>query len=592
VTLDEVFAAASLRAASLVPETSGYLALAIGDATSRLPLSHDDRALLLTTEGGMSSTRRGDVVTPEKAAKAMRDVLARLLAVSSGTMPGLAAAARPREESPRGIDAVIEEIEAALIPVNRAAAQRALARLSRETLRAKEAGKLKIKPKREASVRPPPPPRPAAAVAAAAPRVVFSEPPELAPIPEPPRVVITAPQQQDVFAEPPPLAPRIEPVVLVEAKPVVIEAQPVVDAEPIVVDAQPAVIEPQRIVAIEAEAEAAGSAAPSIALEALLHDPAQTPIGSGSITVAPAAVVETRATPDAPAVVEALSPEIEAETAVRADLVKVAFALPAMEAHALTPSPIAPRFEERDFAEPTPTTLGMAIEIDEAETPFSSMEVLHATALGGAALVEETSAPVVHAAVFEMPVIPAASLAPPSGPKTRADDLLATFAVSCSDAAALREATDCLKKLADLEPTPPPLAIAPPAPRAPIMAAAPVIARPTTPRAPVAAAAPKVARAAPAPLPLPAAKAQPALDALRDQLEEQGRSPRKRGRSGLSLVAALLAGAVVGLVAVTRLRPDLVTSFEERVGPALGSERTDRPAPPAPTLPAPAARPR
>jgi hypothetical protein len=87
VTLDEVFAAASAREASLVPETSGYLALAIGDATSRLPLLHDDRALLLSTEGGLSASRRGDVVTPEKAAKAMRDTLARLLAVSSGTMP-------------------------------------------------------------------------------------------------------------------------------------------------------------------------------------------------------------------------------------------------------------------------------------------------------------------------------------------------------------------------------------------------------------------------------------------------------------------------------------------------------------------------
>ena len=141
VTLDEVFAAAAARAASLVPETSGYLALAALDASSRLPLAHDDRALVLTTEGSMSLSRRGEVVAPEAAAKAMRDVLARLLAVSAGTMPSLAAAARPREESSRGVDAVIEQIEAALIPVNRAAARRALARLARETLRAKEAGK-------------------------------------------------------------------------------------------------------------------------------------------------------------------------------------------------------------------------------------------------------------------------------------------------------------------------------------------------------------------------------------------------------------------------------------------------------------------
>jgi hypothetical protein len=479
VTLDEVFAAASSRAASLVPETSGYLALAVGDATSRLPLLHDDRALLLTTEGGMSSSRRGDVVAPEQAAKAMRDLLARLLAVSSGTMPGLAAAARPREESARGVDAVIEEIEAALIPVNRAAARRALARLSRETLRAKEAGKLK--PKREASVRPPPRPVVVAAIE---------------------RVMISEPLAQSVFTEPPPLAPRVEAVVL--------------EAKPVVPDAQPAVPD-------------ADSAVPEVKL----------------------------------AVPEARSSGNEAETVIPEEQIVVAHAEPAVEALFQTPSPLAPRFQERDFAEPTPTMLGMAIEIDEAPTPFSAMEVVHATALGTAAPVEEHPAAVIHAPVVEMPVIPAPGVAPQSGLTTRADDLLATFAVSCSDAAALREATDCLKKLADLEPTPPPVDVAPPAP------------------------APKrIARAIAAPAPQPVAKAQPVLDALRDQLEEEGRSPRKRGRPGLSLVAALLAGAVVGLVAVTRLRPDLVTSFEERVGPALGSERTERPAAP----PAPAAR--
>lgn len=142
VTLDEVFAAATARAASLVPETSGYLALALGDATSRLPLAPDDRAVMLTTEGTVSVTRRGDPVSPRQAARTLRGVLARLLAASAGTMPGLAGAARAREESDRGVDAVVEEIEAALIPVNRAAARRALARLARETLRARELGKL------------------------------------------------------------------------------------------------------------------------------------------------------------------------------------------------------------------------------------------------------------------------------------------------------------------------------------------------------------------------------------------------------------------------------------------------------------------
>ncbi len=465
VTLDEVFAAASARAASLVPETSGYLALAVGDATSRLPLAHDDRALLLTTEGHLSLSRRGEVVAPEAAAKAMRDMLARLLAVSAGTMPGLAAAARPREESSRGVDAVIEEIEAALIPVNRAAARRALARLARETLRAKEAGKL-LRTKREASVRPPP--RPAIAVAAV----------------EAERKNESEPSARAVFSEPPPFAPKTETPVLT----------------------------------------------------------AQTPV--------PAARMAS----------------VEAETVIPDEQIVVAYA-----AALVTPSPPSPRLERARFAEPTPTTLGMSLEIDEASTPFSRMEMVHATALGPAALVEERDPTRIHAPVVERPVIPAPSLAPLRGPTTRADDLLATFAVSCSDAAAVRETTDCLKRLAGLEPTPSPLAAAPPAPKR--------IARATTPRAPAVAAL-SPARAALASV--PAAKALPVRDALGEELEEVGPAPRRRSRPGLSLFAALLAGAVVGLVAVLRFRPDLVGgALEEHVSPARGSERPAAPVDPA-----------
>ncbi|MGK3986700.1 hypothetical protein WME99_26875 [Sorangium sp. So ce136] len=143
VTLDEVLAAAHARCASLVPETSGYLALAVGDATSRLPLRLDDRAVLLTTEGTVTVRSRGEPVAPAEAARLLRDLLARLLAVSAGSMPNLAATARPRPKTEQDPDAVARELEAALIPVNRNAARRALARLARETLRAREAGRLK-----------------------------------------------------------------------------------------------------------------------------------------------------------------------------------------------------------------------------------------------------------------------------------------------------------------------------------------------------------------------------------------------------------------------------------------------------------------
>ncbi|WP_437721463.1 hypothetical protein [Sorangium sp. So ce861] len=143
VTLEEVLAAAHARCASLVPETSGYLALAVVDATSRLPLRLDDRAVLLTTEGTVTARSRGEPVAPAEAARLLRDLLARLLSASAGSMPNLAATARPRPASELDPDAVARELEAALIPVNRNAARRALARLARETLRAKEAGRLR-----------------------------------------------------------------------------------------------------------------------------------------------------------------------------------------------------------------------------------------------------------------------------------------------------------------------------------------------------------------------------------------------------------------------------------------------------------------
>ncbi|WP_437989981.1 hypothetical protein [Sorangium sp. So ce145] len=153
VTLEEVVAAAHARSASLVPETSGYLALAVSDATSRLPLRLDDRAVLLTTEGTVTVRTRGEAVAPAEAARLLRDLLARLLAASAGSMPNLTATARPRPAHEQDPEAVARELEAALIPVNRNAARRALARLARETLRAKEAGRLR-RPRPEVQARP------------------------------------------------------------------------------------------------------------------------------------------------------------------------------------------------------------------------------------------------------------------------------------------------------------------------------------------------------------------------------------------------------------------------------------------------------
>lgn len=152
VTLEEVLGAAKARAASLVPETSGYLALAIADASARLPFRLDDDMVALTTEGSVQVARGTVVVPAQESAQRIRDMLARLLALSIGSAPALAAASRARRESPVGVDGFIAELENALVPVNRAAARRALARLARETARARESGKLR---RRKTSKRPP-----------------------------------------------------------------------------------------------------------------------------------------------------------------------------------------------------------------------------------------------------------------------------------------------------------------------------------------------------------------------------------------------------------------------------------------------------
>ncbi len=141
VTFEEVLAAAGRRFAALAPETAGYMALAVGDAMARVPMRVHDRAVAITTEGSVIVQRKGGLVAPSEAALVLRDMLARMLAVSSGSMPGLSAAARPRVESDVGD--VVAQLEGALIPVNREAARRAIARIARETMRAREAGQIR-----------------------------------------------------------------------------------------------------------------------------------------------------------------------------------------------------------------------------------------------------------------------------------------------------------------------------------------------------------------------------------------------------------------------------------------------------------------
>ena len=145
VTLPQILVAASARHANMVPESAGYLVLALCEAIGCLPLIVPDSAIELSADGSVEVTQQGKVVGGPEAAQAMRDLFSRLLAVTTGPTPRLAAVARSRELSAeRSVEMVAAEVEAALVPMNRAAGKRSLGRLARETLRAIESGTLAL----------------------------------------------------------------------------------------------------------------------------------------------------------------------------------------------------------------------------------------------------------------------------------------------------------------------------------------------------------------------------------------------------------------------------------------------------------------
>lgn len=182
VTLPQILVAASARHANMVAESAAYLVLALCDAIGCLPLIIPDVAIELSADGTVALSQQGKVAPAPEASQAMRDLFTRLLAVTQGATPRLAAVARPRELSAeRGVDAFAAEVEAALVPMNRAAGKRSLGRLARETLRAIESGTLALHLQARAAAKE----APAAATAAVAPLMVAPAAIIPKPIPQP-----------------------------------------------------------------------------------------------------------------------------------------------------------------------------------------------------------------------------------------------------------------------------------------------------------------------------------------------------------------------------------------------------------------------
>jgi hypothetical protein len=139
VTLREILGATRQGAATLVPEWAGYLLLGLGRSTACLPLLIDLDRVRLSSEGVLSIEGDNQAMPMADALAQLQNLLQNMLELANGYMPGLERAARQHGDS---IDDWMKGLRRALIPMNRAAAKRSLARLARETLRAAARGRI------------------------------------------------------------------------------------------------------------------------------------------------------------------------------------------------------------------------------------------------------------------------------------------------------------------------------------------------------------------------------------------------------------------------------------------------------------------
>ncbi|HQY61188.1 MAG TPA: hypothetical protein PK141_07335, partial [Polyangiaceae bacterium] len=134
VTLEDVLTVVAAKRVPLAPELAGYLVLEIADGADPTGGAVEPRSVFIGDEGSVAVVRaRRTEPSAQDAEVSARSLLARLLEAGGSTTPALTATARRR--STGGLRALATEIESALIPVNRSAGRRALARLAREVKR-------------------------------------------------------------------------------------------------------------------------------------------------------------------------------------------------------------------------------------------------------------------------------------------------------------------------------------------------------------------------------------------------------------------------------------------------------------------------
>ncbi|HEX4514108.1 MAG TPA: hypothetical protein VH054_11245 [Polyangiaceae bacterium] len=131
VTLEEIFAVVSQKRAPLAPELAGYLVLELAEGVGNAG-EIDPRYVYVSEEGSVALVR-GPNEAAGDAEGSLRRLLGKLLETAGAQTPALASVAKRKGGA--GVSVLVEELEASLIPVNRSAGKRALARLARETKR-------------------------------------------------------------------------------------------------------------------------------------------------------------------------------------------------------------------------------------------------------------------------------------------------------------------------------------------------------------------------------------------------------------------------------------------------------------------------
>ena len=133
VTVAQTVVVSEQRHAALPAELAGSLVLAAADALAALSLRVTPQELALLEDGTVRVC--GGVPTDEPTAEqSLRNLLDRVLLSSCSVTPALLRAARRPCQG--GVSSLVRELEVALIPTNRGAARRALARLYREVAQA------------------------------------------------------------------------------------------------------------------------------------------------------------------------------------------------------------------------------------------------------------------------------------------------------------------------------------------------------------------------------------------------------------------------------------------------------------------------